>query len=143
MIDLDIGKLILLALIALVVLGPEKLPVAARTAGAIMRRMRNGWNSVRTEVERELQIAEIRKAARDTSERMASTQATLGAALRPLRDPLDIQALNTLMHSPKPASNVPPDSSAQISLTKASATVPSSEPLGRGNSTKEVLDDVA
>lgn len=143
MIDLDIGKLILLALIALVVLGPEKLPVAARTAGAIMRRMRSGWNSVRTEVERELQIAEIRKAARDASEHVASTQATLGAALRPLRDPLDTQALNTLMHSPQPAGNVQPDSSAQISLTKASATVPSSEPSSRGNSTGEVLHDVA
>jgi len=143
MIDLDIGKLILLALIALVVLGPEKLPVAARTAGAIMRRMRSGWNSVRTEVERDLQIAEIRKAARDASEHVASTQATLGAVLSPLREPLDAQALNTLMHSPKPVSNVPPDSSAQISLAADSATLPSSEPSRRGNSTKEVLHDAA
>ncbi|HEV7121856.1 MAG TPA: twin-arginine translocase TatA/TatE family subunit, partial [Rhodanobacter sp.] len=34
MIEFSLGKLVLLALIALIVLGPEKLPGAARTAGA-------------------------------------------------------------------------------------------------------------
>lgn len=42
MIDISLSKLLLIALIALIVLGPEKLPGAARTAGALMRRMRTG-----------------------------------------------------------------------------------------------------
>jgi twin arginine-targeting protein translocase TatB len=142
MIDFDMGKLFLLALIALVVLGPEKLPVAARTTGAIMRRMRGGWNSVRAEVERELQVAEIRRAARDASEQVASAQAKFDATLRPLREPLDTQALNTLTQSPPPAGNAPPDSCGQIALAQISAAAPFSEPSGQGGTTEDALHDV-
>lgn len=67
MIEISFGKLVLLALVALIVLGPEKLPHAARTAGALMRRVRTGWDSVRAEVERELQVEEIRRQARETA----------------------------------------------------------------------------
>jgi len=68
MIELNFGKLLLLAVIALVVLGPEKLPKAARMAGAMLRRLRLGWESVRSEVERELEIEEMRRAAREAAE---------------------------------------------------------------------------
>lgn len=141
MIDLDIGKLILLALIALVVLGPEKLPVAARTAGAIMRRMRGGWNSVRAEVERELQVAEIRQAARNASEHVASAQAGLNTTLGQLREPLDTQALNTLMPSPPSLDSAPQGSSRQIPPRPASTAAASSEPSWHGNTTEHVVHD--
>ncbi|PXV53329.1 sec-independent protein translocase protein TatB [Dyella jiangningensis] len=67
MIEIDFGKLILLALVALIVLGPEKLPHAARTAGALMRRVRTGWNNVKDEVERELQVEDMRRQAREAA----------------------------------------------------------------------------
>src|SRR5579875_1811443 len=67
MIELSFSKLLLLAVIALLVLGPEKLPRAARMAGAMLRRLRLGWENVRTEVERELQVEEIRRAAREAA----------------------------------------------------------------------------
>lgn len=67
MIELNFGKLLLLAVIALIVLGPEKLPKAARMAGALLRRLRLGWDSVRTEVERELEVEEIRRAAKEAA----------------------------------------------------------------------------
>ena len=69
MIELSFSKLLLLAVIALVVLGPEKLPKAARMAGAMLRRLRLGWESVRSEVERELEIEEIRRTAKEAAER--------------------------------------------------------------------------
>lgn len=69
MIELSFSKLLLLAVIALVVLGPEKLPKAARMAGAMLRRLRLGWESVRSEVERELELEEIRRSAREAAER--------------------------------------------------------------------------
>ncbi|MGH8216319.1 MAG: Sec-independent protein translocase protein TatB [Rhodanobacteraceae bacterium] len=74
MIDFSFSKLLLLAVIALVVLGPEKLPKAARMAGAMLRRLRVGWESVRSEVERELEIEEIRRNAREAAERAESLQ---------------------------------------------------------------------
>ena len=72
MIELSFSKLLLLAVIALVVLGPEKLPKAARMAGAMLRRLRLGWESVRSEVERELEMEEIRRAAKEAAGRAES-----------------------------------------------------------------------
>lgn len=64
MLDFSFGKLVIVALIALIVLGPEKLPHAARTVGALVRRVRSGWDGVRAEVERELEFDELRRAAK-------------------------------------------------------------------------------
>lgn len=85
MIEISFGKLLVLALIALVVLGPEKLPQAARTAGALVRRLRSSWDSVRAEVERELQVEEIRRTARESVARMDAAQAELDATLKQVR----------------------------------------------------------
>lgn len=86
MIEISFGKLLVLALIALVVLGPEKLPAAARTAGALLRRVRGSWDSVRAEVERELQVEEIRRTARDAVARVDAAQAELDTTLQQVRE---------------------------------------------------------
>jgi sec-independent protein translocase protein TatB len=88
MIEISFGKLVLLALIALIVLGPEKLPGAARTAGALLRRMRSGWDNVRAEVERELQIEEIRRAAREAAAQAEAAQREVRDGLDQVREPL-------------------------------------------------------
>jgi sec-independent protein translocase protein TatB len=74
MIDISLGKLLLIALIALIVLGPEKLPGAARTAGALLRRARTGWDSVRAEVRRELEVEEIKRVAREAAAQIEVAQ---------------------------------------------------------------------
>lgn len=68
MFDIGFGELLLIAVVALVVLGPERLPGAARTAGALLRRLRESWGSVRDEVERELQADELRRRLRETQQ---------------------------------------------------------------------------
>ncbi|SRR5699024_1004295 len=86
MFDFSLGKLLLLALIALVVLGPEKLPGAARTVGALIRRLRSGWDSVRAEVERELEIEEIRQAARKAAADAEAAQSEASDTLRRMKE---------------------------------------------------------
>ena len=82
MIELSFSKLLLLAVIALVVLGPEKLPKAARMAGAMLRRLRLGWESVRSEVERELELEDIRRSAKEAAERADAMRKAAGAEIR-------------------------------------------------------------
>ncbi|MGH8145122.1 MAG: Sec-independent protein translocase protein TatB [Rhodanobacteraceae bacterium] len=89
MIDLSFSKLLLLAVIALIVLGPEKLPKAARMAGAMLRRVRLGWDSVRAEVERELQMEEIKRAAGEVSAQAETARNAAEAAVRDTRVALD------------------------------------------------------
>ncbi|MEO7149329.1 MAG: Sec-independent protein translocase protein TatB [Rhodanobacteraceae bacterium] len=68
MFDISFGELLLIAVVALVVIGPERLPGAARTAGALFRRVRRGWDSVRSEVERELEADELRAKLREAQD---------------------------------------------------------------------------
>jgi sec-independent protein translocase protein TatB len=85
-IEISLGKLVLLALVALIVLGPEKLPQAARTAGALVRRLRSGWDSVRAEVERELEIEELKRTAREAAAKAESMQKEMNQAARDTRE---------------------------------------------------------
>ena len=84
MFGIDINELLLIAVVALVVLGPDKLPGAARTAGAIVRRARNAWASVRDEVAQELDSDTLTQHWREGSAAVraaaAAAQANLGAA---------------------------------------------------------------
>jgi sec-independent protein translocase protein TatB len=66
MFDIGTGELGLIAVIALLVLGPERLPGAARTAGALLRRARQSWNNVRDEIERELAAEELKQSVKRT-----------------------------------------------------------------------------
>jgi len=60
MFDIGASEIFLTALIALVVLGPERLPKAARFAGLWIRRARAQWHSVRAELEREMEAERLR-----------------------------------------------------------------------------------
>lgn len=68
MFDFSFGELALVAVVALLVLGPERLPGAARTAGALLRRVRNGWQGVRSEIERELAAEDIKRSIKETAQ---------------------------------------------------------------------------
>lgn len=61
MFDIGFSELVLTALIALIVFGPEKLPQAARTAGLWIGRIKRVLSDTRREVERELGADEIRR----------------------------------------------------------------------------------
>lgn len=60
MFDVGFSELLLVALVALLVLGPERLPGAARTAGLWVGRLKRSFAAIKTEVEREIGADEIR-----------------------------------------------------------------------------------
>jgi sec-independent protein translocase protein TatB len=76
MFDVGMGEIALIAVIGLLVLGPERLPRAARTAGALLRKARQSWQTVQAEIERELAAEELKRsltrAAADADPRSAS-----------------------------------------------------------------------
>ena len=61
MFDIGFTELILIGVVALLVLGPERLPDAARVAGLWMGRIKRGFNTIKEDVERELGADEIRR----------------------------------------------------------------------------------
>ncbi|MCC6713763.1 MAG: twin-arginine translocase subunit TatB [Gammaproteobacteria bacterium] len=62
MFDIGFWELVVIAVIALVVFGPEKLPQFARRAGYWIGRIRRQVNDVRSEIEREIAFDEMRRA---------------------------------------------------------------------------------
>lgn len=65
MFDIGFWELTLIGVVALLVVGPERLPGMARTVGLYAGKMRRWVSQVRSEVERELRADEIRQAMRD------------------------------------------------------------------------------
>ncbi len=61
MFDIGLAELALVGVIALVVLGPERMPVALRTLGLWFGRLRRTFNTMKTEIEREVGMDEIRR----------------------------------------------------------------------------------
>ena len=72
MLDLGLSKLAIIGVVALVVIGPERLPKVARTVGTLLGRAQRYLADVKAEVNREMQIDELRT-MRDSVQKAASS----------------------------------------------------------------------
>lgn len=61
MFDIGFSELVLILVIGLLVLGPERLPGAVRTTGLWLGRLRRSFNEIRRDIEREAHIDEIKR----------------------------------------------------------------------------------
>ncbi|WP_036171128.1 Sec-independent protein translocase protein TatB [Massilia sp. 9096] len=68
MIDLGLTKLAVIGAVALVVIGPEKLPKVARMAGTLYGRAQRYLHDVKAEVSREIEMEELRNLHKDVQE---------------------------------------------------------------------------
>jgi sec-independent protein translocase protein TatB len=80
--DVGFSEILIIAVVALLVLGPERLPKAARFAGLWVRRARAQWASVRAELERELEIERVRTDLDAASASLRAPVRELQSALR-------------------------------------------------------------
>ena len=82
MLDLGISKLALIGVVALIVIGPERLPRVARTVGTLLGRAQRYISEVKSEVNREMQIDELRAMHRDVKEAASSFETSVASGLR-------------------------------------------------------------
>ena len=61
MFDIGFSELLIVAILGLIILGPERLPVAIKTCGLWLGRFKQQYRNIRTEVEREIGADEIRQ----------------------------------------------------------------------------------
>lgn len=98
MFDVGFSELLLLAVIALVVLGPEKLPHAARMTGAWVGRIRRMILSVQADIENEVAAAEMRERIKQEMEKVKASSGLDDAEA----------ALKSALDAPKPESTDKP-----------------------------------
>jgi sec-independent protein translocase protein TatB len=83
MFDIGLSEILIVAIVALVVLGPERLPKAARLAGFWVRKARAQWYTVKAELESEMADEELRSSLKES---MTDLQQTLNAHQEDLRN---------------------------------------------------------
>jgi sec-independent protein translocase protein TatB len=65
MFDIGFQEIVLIGVVALVVLGPEKMPGAVRTIALMIGRLKRSFNALKTEIEKEVGADEIRRQLRN------------------------------------------------------------------------------
>ncbi len=125
MFDVGFSEMIVIAVVALVVIGPERLPKVARTLGHLVGRLQRYVNDVKADINREMELEELRK-LKDEFQRSAqnieqtihgelqSTQAELNAAAG------KVVSMDAVEHVATPAEHVEPSSGTPNAMGKAS-----------------------
>ena len=106
MFDVGFSELLIIAVVALLVLGPERLPKAARFAGLWMRRARAQWYSVKAELERELASEEMQRSLKNPLADLQPQMQSLEADVRKELDGLD--PTKSAMRAETPPLETPP-----------------------------------
>lgn len=125
MFDVAFSELVVIAVVALIVIGPEKLPKVARTLGALVGRMQRYVAQVKEEVNREVRFQELQQLQQEIQEAANNTQANVkqqvGDVTQSLQQKLDADVLDKQVLDAEIAST-------QISSNPSTADLFSSDP---------------
>jgi sec-independent protein translocase protein TatB len=75
MFDIGFSELLVIGVVALIVIGPEKLPRVARTVGHLVGRLQRYVSDVKADINREIELEELRK-MRDSMQKAAGEMQT-------------------------------------------------------------------
>lgn len=143
MFDVSFTELIVIGVVALVILGPERLPKVARTVGHLLGRAQRYVNDVKSDIQREIELDELRKfkqqmddAAQDVNQSLRqagdSVRGDLEAAQRTL-DETAAEAKRSIA-PPPPDSEPPPTGTTAAALPEDTALKPASDPAAHAAS---------
>ena len=92
MIDLGVSKLALIAIVALVVVGPERLPKVARMAGNLFGRAQRYMAEVKSEVNRQMEIDELKKFREESTAALKEVENSIHSTVQEANTNLSDQA---------------------------------------------------
>lgn len=126
MFEIGFPELMLIAVVGLLVIGPERLPEALRTLGLWFGRMRRSFTAVKAEIEKEIGMDEVRRqlhneAVMDEMKRIESeVRGTVDDAQASLNE--GIQAADNSIAPPPDPADTPADASTETSAEAPAAT---------------------
>ncbi|MDZ4210584.1 MAG: Sec-independent protein translocase protein TatB [Methylotenera sp.] len=98
MFDISFSELVVVAIVALLVIGPEKLPKVARTLGAYAGRMQRFVAQVKDEVNREVRFEELQKLQQEVKTASLQVESSIMAGVSGIQheaDTLKVEAAST------------------------------------------------
>jgi len=108
MIDLGLTKLAVIGVVALVVIGPEKLPKVARMAGTLYGRAQRYLNEVKSEVSREIEMEELRNLQKEAADAAQTIKQDVEHSIAQ-----GVADVENAWHDPAPAPSYPIRSATQ------------------------------
>jgi len=82
MFDFGFSELVLIGVVALIVIGPERLPKAARTMGHLFGRLQRYVNDVKSDIGREIELDELRKLQKEVQSAAQDLKSSVETAAR-------------------------------------------------------------
>ncbi len=82
MFDIGFSEIVVIAVVALIVIGPERLPKAARTLGHLFGRLQRYVNDVKSDINREMELDELRKLQQEVQSAARDIETSVSSAAR-------------------------------------------------------------
>ena len=123
MFDIGFWEITLILVLALVIIGPERLPGAARQAGYFVRKARRYIEGVRSEVESELDIGEFKRMLYNQEVQINELQQQLKGSMSEIK--ADLPSADFL--TDQPVHSIADEMPAQLNNTKPDDSVPGGE----------------
>jgi sec-independent protein translocase protein TatB len=89
MFDVGLSELILIAVVALIVIGPERLPKVARTAGHLLGRLQRYVNDVKSDINREMQLEDLKKLQQQVADQAKNMEQSVSQQLNSVETSLN------------------------------------------------------
>ncbi|MDD5174922.1 MAG: Sec-independent protein translocase protein TatB [Sterolibacterium sp.] len=89
MFDVGFSELVVIGLVALIVIGPERLPKVARTVGILLGRLQRYVNDVKADISREMQLDELKKLQEQVSAQARDLETSVTQEMRAVEDSLN------------------------------------------------------
>ena len=131
MFDVGFSEIFVIALVALIVIGPERLPKVARTLGHLFGRMQRYVNDVKADISREMELDELRKLQSTVEEAARSIEHSVTQEISSAESQLNSIAATAADAVPASADIAPtPTAAAAASSPQSPATesAPASRP---------------
>jgi sec-independent protein translocase protein TatB len=129
MFDIGFSEIVVIGVVALVVIGPERLPKTARTVGLLFGRLQRYVNEVKADISREMELDELRRlqremqgAAQDLEQSVKGAASDFAASARSVEQELNAAATEAASPSSVPAAQ--PASAAPAVAHEAEAKEP-------------------
>ena len=130
MFDVGFSEIVVIAVVALIVIGPERLPKVARTLGHLFGRMQRYVNDVKADISREMELDELRKLQatvqdaahaieQSVNKEIASTESQLNSIAATAQEavqPPVVAETASPAPGPDPAPAAAPEPAAQLEL---------------------------
>jgi sec-independent protein translocase protein TatB len=103
MFDVGFSELFVIAIVALIVIGPERLPKVARTAGHLLGRLQRYVGDVKSDISREMQIEDLKKLQQQVADQAKSMEQSVSQQLTSVETELNQSIAQGVAEKSEPA----------------------------------------